>query len=115
MLKLKIANTVLKDGREIDLIRFVINDRTDFSKFTGGVENRMQGLLGQLKNLSTEEKVCQLQEILLTEAKACFKQKGYTSNVKGKIKLPNKLKGKMRELNTARKKSTRMEIARHRN
>ena len=109
-IKLRISNTALKDWREQDVVRFSVNDRTDFTKFKEGVELHMKDLLEKIWEMSTTEKIERVQKALLDQAKVCLKQRSYIHKVKTKYRLPMGIKEKLKQLNRARNRVTRMEL-----
>ena len=89
-------------GRATHKMRFNINDRTDFTIFKNEVQKGMVRFGEEVGAMSTEEKIEALQKLLIEQAKTCFKQRPYPPKVKQGLKLPKKVKEKLKELNVMR-------------
>ena len=109
-MKLRMSNTCLVDWREVDVIRFDIGDRTDYTKYRQGVSGELRELLTKSHSLTTEEQVEEVQRILLGKAKECFKRKIYPYKPKMRLKLPYNIKNRLQELNKARMRLRRLEV-----
>ena len=96
----------ITDWKVAEVLRFQINDNTDFGEYTAGIEEVSAKLEAEFYEMNTEQKFRAMQKMIIEGAKKCFKRKVYPSKTKQHLKLPRNVKEKLLALKEARREYT---------